>query len=101
MANTLRWFAVVASLAASALLAAPLAAHAQTVPIRLSYEGTFTPPSVVSFVPLIVSTTDTLAGEGSHLGSFTGVYPHEVNFDARTFAGTATFTAANGDLLYI
>lgn len=101
MPNRLRRFPLVASIAAAVLLTFPTAAHTQTVPIRLHYAGSFTAPTVVSFDPLIVHTTDQLAGVGSHLGSFTAEYPHLVNFTAGTFAGTATFTAANGDLLII
>jgi hypothetical protein len=40
-------------------------------------------------------------GTGSHLGRFTATYPHCVNFAANTFSGTATFRAANGDLLLV
>ena len=99
MPNTPRWSPLVALIATAAVLAIPTAAHAQAVPIQLRYAGTFTAPTVVSFNPLIVQTTDQLAGEGSHLGRFTAEYPHLVNFTAGTFAGTATFRAANGDLL--
>jgi hypothetical protein len=74
---------------------------AVTVPITFKYAGTFevTPgdPSPCAGVPL----TDTLTGTGSHLGRFTATYPHCVNFATGTFSGTATFTAANGDLLFV
>jgi hypothetical protein len=101
MSKASRCFTLVASFVVLVAVAVPKAAEAQTVPIRLGYEGTFTPPTVVSLQPLVVFTTDQLAGEGSHLGRFTAQYPHEVNFDAGTFSGTATFTAANGDLLWM
>jgi hypothetical protein len=82
-----------------ALFAAPAAAV--TVPITVKYAGTFevTPgnPSPCEGVPI----TDTLTGTGSHLGRLTATYPHCVNFAAGTFSGTATFTAANGDLLLV
>jgi hypothetical protein len=48
-----------------------------------------------------VLVTDTLTGTGSHLGLLTATYPHCVNFGAGTFSGTATFEAANGDLLFV
>jgi hypothetical protein len=49
--------------------------------------------------PLTAATTDSLAGVGTHLGHFTGTYPHQVNFATLTFSGIPTFTAANGDEL--
>jgi hypothetical protein len=83
-----------------ALFAAPAAA-AVGVPITLKYAGTFrvTPgdPSPCEGVPI----TDTLTGTGSHLGLLTATYPHCVNFNANMFSGTATFTAASGDQLFV
>jgi hypothetical protein len=86
------------------VLASPAGASAPaavTTPITLTYAGTFqvTPgdPSPCEGVPI----TDTATGTGSHLGRFTATYPHCVNFAANTFSGTATFTAANGDLLFV
>src|SRR5262245_18361430 len=72
--------------AAAALLVAVLSAApapaAATVPIALSYAGTFTvtpqDPSSCAGVPL----TDTLTGTGSHLGRSIATYPHCVNFSA-------------------
>jgi hypothetical protein len=84
----------------AALFAVPAAA-AVIVPITFKYAGTFevTPgdPSPCEGVPI----TDTLTGTGSHLGRLTATYPHCVNFVAGTFSGTATFTAANGDQLFV
>ena len=86
------------------VLASPAGASAPaavTVPITLNYTATFTvtpdDPSPCEGVPI----TDTATGTGSHLGRFTATYPHCVNFAANTFSGTATFTAANGDLLFV
>jgi hypothetical protein len=86
------------------LLASPAGASAPaavTVPITLNYAATFEvtlgDPSPCEGVPI----TDTATGTGSHLGRFTATYPHCVNFAANTFSGTATFTAANGDLLLV
>jgi hypothetical protein len=86
------------------VLASPAGASAPaavTTPITLNYAGTFrvTPgdPSPCEGVPI----TDTATGTGSHLGRFTATYPHCVNFAANTFSGTATFAAANGDLLFV
>jgi hypothetical protein len=42
-----------------------------------------------------------VTGTGSHLGQLTATYPHCVNFTANMFSGTATFTAANGDQLFV
>jgi hypothetical protein len=85
------------------MVASPAGASAPaavTVPITLTYAATFevTPgnPSPCEGVPI----TDTATGTGSHLGRFTATYPHCVNFAANTFSGTATFKAANGDLLF-
>lgn len=86
------------------VLASPAGASAPaavTAPITLNYTATFqvTPddPSPCEGVPI----TDTATGTGSHLGRFTATYPHCVNFAANTFSGTATFKAANGDLLFV
>jgi hypothetical protein len=65
----------------------------------MSYSGTFT--SVAAPAPPVFLVTDTLTGAGTHLGQFTGTYPHLVNLDALTFSGEATFTGANGDILFI
>jgi hypothetical protein len=74
------------------------AAHANSVPFGMSYRGTFTS---VAVAPPVFLVTDTLTGAGTHLGQFTGTYPHLVNLDALTFGGEATFTSANGDKLII
>jgi hypothetical protein len=101
-----RSIAVAAAVAVMGMfvLASPAGASAPaavTVPITLNYAATFavTPgvPSPCAGVPI----TDTATGAGSHLGRFTATYPHCVNFTANTFSGTATFTAANGDLLLV
>src|SRR5215218_9806325 len=79
----------------------PTAARTEDlVPIRLRYVGSFPPPGPTED-PSVVFTTDTLSGVGTHVGQFTGIYPHTINFNTGTFSGTATITAANGDLLYI
>jgi hypothetical protein len=65
--------------------------------LKLRFTGTFPAPPVVSFQPLVIFTTDTIEGYGTHLGRFTATYPHSINFDPRTFTGTAVFPAANGD----
>jgi len=100
MASVSRPVTAAAALLVAVLTAAPATA-AVTVPITLNYAGTFTvtpeDPSPCAGVPL----TDTLTGTGSHLGRSTATYPHCVNFAANTFAGTATFTAPNGDLLAV
>jgi len=100
MSTVSRWITLAATFLCVALFAAPAAA-AVTVPITVKYAGTFevTPgdPSPCEGVPI----TDTLTGTGSHLGRLTATYPHCVNFAAGTFSGTATFTAANGDLLFV
>lgn len=85
----------------TAVLAIPFAANAQSVPMKLRYQGTFPAPTLVTVDPLVVHTTDQLGGIGTHLGHFTAVYPHDVNFTAGTFTGTATFTAANGDTMIV
>jgi hypothetical protein len=101
-----RSIAVAAAVAVMGMfvLASPAGASAPaavTVPITLNYAATFevTPgdPSPCAGVPI----TDTATGTGSHLGRFTATYPHCVNFAANTFAGTATFNAANGDQLVV
>jgi hypothetical protein len=86
------------------VLASPAGASAPaavTAPITLNYTATFTvtldDPRPCEGVPI----TDTATGTGSHLGRFTATYPHCVNFAANTFSGTATFKAANGDLLFV
>jgi hypothetical protein len=103
----MRWSIAVAGAVAvigGFVLASPAGASAPaavTMPITLNYAATFvvTPgdPSPCEGVPI----TDTATGTGSHLGRFTATYPHCVNFAANTFSGTATFTAANGDLLFV
>lgn len=85
-----------------AVFAAPVPAHADDfVPLKIKYVASFWPPELVSVDPLVVSVVDQIGGNGTHLGSFTGSYPHLVNFTAGTFTGTATLTAANGDTLLI
>lgn len=83
----------------AAVLSVPFVAHANDVALVLGYEGTFTPPELISIEPMIVQTTDQLTGYGTHLGHFTGIYPHQVNFTDSTFTGTVTFTGENGDTL--
>jgi hypothetical protein len=95
------WFRL-SALVVLAVLMLPTAARTEDlVPIRLRYVGSFPPPEIISSNPLVVFTTDQLSGVGTHVGQFTGIYPHTINFDEGTFSGTATITAANGDLLYI
>lgn len=77
-------------------------AYAVSVPITLGYAGVFTfsehPNSCEAGEELV---TDTLTGNGSHLGRFTASYPHCVDFGANGFKGIATFTAPNQDLLKV
>jgi hypothetical protein len=100
MSTVSRLITLAATLLCAALFALPAAA-AVSVPITLNYTGTFkvTPgsPSPCDGVPI----TDTVTGTGSHLGQLTATYPHCVNFAANMFSGTATFTAANGDQLFV
>jgi hypothetical protein len=100
MSTVSRLITLAATLLCAALFAVPAAAVV-SVPITLKYTGTFkvTPenPSPCDGVPI----TDTVTGTGSHLGQLTATYPHCVNFTANKFSGTATFTAANGDQLFV
>jgi hypothetical protein len=100
MSTASRLITLAATFLCVALFAVPAAA-AVSVPITLRYTGTFaaTPgnPSPCNGVPI----TDTLTGTGSHLGQLTATYPHCVDFAANRFSGTATFTAANGDQLFV
>jgi hypothetical protein len=103
MSTVSRLITLAATFLCAALFAVPAAA-AVPVPITVKYAGTFevTPPGDPS--PCEegeVLVTDTLTGIGSHLGLLTATYPHCVNFAAGTFSGTATFTAANGDQLFV
>jgi hypothetical protein len=102
MSAVSRLITLAATFLCVALFAVPAAA-AVSVPITFKYAGTFevTPedPSPCEVDEVLV--TDTLTGTGSHLGRLTATYPHCVNFGAGTFSGTATFTAANGDLLFV
>jgi hypothetical protein len=99
MSTASRLIAPAAALLCVALFATPAAA-AVSVPITLTYEGTF---GLTSELPDCtgVPVTDTLTGTGSHLGLFTATYPHCVDLNTGQFAGTATFTAANGDELVV
>ena len=95
------WFCS-SALLVLAVLTLPTAARAEDrVPMRLRYVGAFPPPQIITFEPLVAFTTDQLGGVGTHVGQFTGLYPHTLNFDQGTFSGMATITAANGDLLSI
>ena len=66
--------------------------HAASVPFKGNLQGaqTFTPPSQVN---------GSATGTATHLGVFTVLFPHTVDFVTRTGRGTFTFTAANGDTL--
>jgi hypothetical protein len=44
---------------------------------------------------------DAFGGNSSHLGKFTGVGYHVLDLHTFQFAGVATYTAANGDILSI
>lgn len=67
-----------------------------SVPFKGSFEGsqTLTPGT-----PPFGTVNGAATGTGTHLGQFTVVFPHTVNFATRTGVGTYTFTAANGDTL--
>ncbi len=94
-------------------LAAPPSAHADDVAaFRVKFVATFGELRYVSLTPPVAFVEDQIAGNGTHLGSFTGRYPHLVNLEALTFEGSpppgspppdpgASFTAPNGDILYI
>jgi len=101
MSTLARLITVGAATLCLVLFAAP-GANAVSVPITLGYAGVFAfseeDPSSCGAGDLV---TDTLTGTGSHLGRFTASYPHCVDFAANWFSGTASFTAANGDLLYV
>src|SRR4029453_17070581 len=70
-------------------------------PLKIDYAATFNGYTVVSLDPFVGSVVDTMSGTATLLGHYTGTYPHLVNFSVGTFSGTATFKAANGDLLVI
>jgi hypothetical protein len=90
------------ALAAAALVAAfaAPAAQAQT-PITFNYNGVFDPPTVVSLQPLTMYLVSRVTGISSHMGYYSGIYPHDVNLENGLFSGTFTMTAANGDQLFV
>jgi hypothetical protein len=72
------------------------ATSGEFVPFKGSLEGSHTHTPIPGFPPsAFLDGSGT--GNGTHLGQFTYVFPHTVNFLARTATGTYTFTAANGD----
>jgi hypothetical protein len=95
------WIRVGAMALLLALQLIDTAFAATFVPFKIRYEATFEPPKVVSLQPYVVSVVDQISGDGTHLGQFTGSYPHFANFTDLTFRGTAVLTADNGDLLSI
>ena len=71
------------------------AASTTAVPFKGSLEGTY----AGSGEPPLVSVHLEAQGNATHLGRFTLDSPHVVNFVDFTGAGTADFTAADGDKL--
>ena len=72
------------------------AAAAQPLPFKGRLEGTQT---VTPLQPPEAAVSGSADGTATHLGQFTVVFPHTVNFATRTGVGTYTFTAADGDTL--
>ena len=92
--------AVVAAAVAALALHGGMA-WAESAPLKISYGATFGAPIPDPSDPNIASLVDDMFGTATMLGRYTGSYPHLVNFAAGTFSGTATFRAANGDLLLV
>jgi hypothetical protein len=99
----MRRFRSAASLALAVVavlsLAGPAAAGEQ-VPFTGSFEGERT--ERIQLTPTTVQDTWDMAGTATHLGHFELVEVVLVDFGAvpPTGAGTATFVAANGDMLF-
>jgi len=68
----------------------------QQVPFKGGFEGTQT---LTPLQPPFGFVNGSATGNATHLGRFTVVFPHTVNFATRTGVGTFTFEAANGDSL--
>jgi len=72
-------------------------AHApQEVPFKGSLDGTVV---VTPVAPPFFTVVITGNGQATHLGRFSLVVPHLVNFATAVGEGDFTFTAANGDVL--
>ena len=71
-------------------------AAAQPLPFKGSLEGTQT---LTPLQPPFGAVNGRADGTATHLGRFTVVFPHTVNFATRSGVGTYTFTAADGDTL--
>jgi len=71
-------------------------ATAELVPFRGNLEGEQT---VTPLQPPLVAVSGAAAGNATHLGKYSVVFPHIVNFVTRTGQGTYTFTAADGSTL--
>ena len=67
------------------------------IPFKGKLEGSVT---VTPLQPPTANVQIEATGNATHLGRFSLVVPHEVNFATRTGTGTYTFTAANGDQLF-
>ena len=72
------------------------AAAAQSLPFKGRLEGSQT---LTPLQPPFGAVSGSADGTATHLGRFTVVFPHTVNFATRTGVGTYTFTAADGDTL--
>jgi len=72
------------------------AAAAQPLPFKGRLEGSQT---LTPLQPPFGAVNGSADGTATHLGHFTVVFPHTVNFATRTGVGTYTFTAADGDTL--
>jgi hypothetical protein len=68
----------------------------QEVPFKGSLDGTVV---VTPVDPPFFNVVITASGEATHLGRFSLVVPHLVNFATAEGEGNFTFTAANGDTL--
>ena len=72
-------------------------AHApQEVPFKGTLDGTVV---VTPVAPPFFNVVITASGEATHLGRFSLVVPHLVNFATAVGEGDFTFTAGNGDVL--
>jgi hypothetical protein len=83
--------------AGGTLLSGVSDAHApREVPFKGSIDGTVVvTPVDAPFFNVVI----TASGEATHLGRFSLVVPHLVNFATAVGEGDFTFTAANGDVL--
>lgn len=97
--NSFRVQVVLAAVAVFGLTGAVAAQH--PVPLKGTWQGSYTTTPVPPFPPQFVDVVLTATGNATQLGRFTAVFPHRVNVSTvpSTGVGTYTFTAANGDTL--